>query len=73
MQSIKEIEKKIKDDINETKIIRIRKDYKTPQNKVKFLIVQQVLKADSYTEVVDILINEKYNQILFAGVKRNGN
>jgi len=73
MQTIEEIEKKIKDDINENEILRIMKDYKTPQDKTKVLIVQHVLKASSFAKLIDILINEKYNQILFAGVKRNGN
>ena len=72
MQSIEEIEKKIKNDINETKFIQVRKDYKTPQEMRKFLIVKHILKADSYAKVVEILVNEKFNQIQFAGVRKNG-
>jgi len=72
MQPIKKIKKEIEPDLKKIEILDIRKTYRKKEDIEKVLIIQRVLGCSKLAKTIDLLINEKFQKIQFAGVE-NGN
>jgi len=72
MQPIKKFQKEIEPDLKKIEILDIRKTYRKKEDIEKVLIIQRVLGCSKLAKTIDLLINEKFQKIQFAGVE-NGN